>query len=110
MLIKIFHDPKLNKNNAQLIFTTHDASLLARELGKYLFRRDQIWLTDKNKDGSTKLYSLAEYEIPEDEVHTDRSYLSGIYGALPFIDMSLLSKISSKKKPTKRASGKGTRK
>jgi len=110
MLIKMFHNPKLNKNNAQLIFTTHDASLLARELGKYLFRRDQIWLTDKNKDGSTKLYSLAEYKIPENEVNIDRSYLGGRYGGLPFVDMSLLSKVASKKKSTKKTAGKGFQK
>lgn len=42
-IIRIFNNPKTNPNNAQLVITTHDASLL----GANLFRRDQIWITEK---------------------------------------------------------------
>jgi AAA15 family ATPase/GTPase len=66
---------------AQLIFTTHDCSLL--DAG--LFRRDQIWFTEKDPDtGATKLYSLYDYRVRKDE-NFRNGYLSGRYGAIPFV-------------------------
>lgn len=79
-LIKIYNDPDLNKNNAQLIFTTHNTNLLTQTL----FRRDQIWFTEKNQDQSTNLFSLSEYNVRKDK-NIERGYLSGRYGAIPFI-------------------------
>ncbi|MCK5040237.1 MAG: ATP-binding protein [Candidatus Aenigmarchaeota archaeon] len=80
-LIKLFHDPTQNKNNAQLIFTTHNTNLLDRDI----FRRDQIWFTEKDdKIGVTDLYSLVEYS-PRKDKDVERGYLAGKYGALPFI-------------------------
>jgi AAA15 family ATPase/GTPase len=80
-LIKLFHDPTQNKNNAQLIFTTHNTNLLDPDL----FRRDQIWFTEKNpSDGSTDLYSLLEYS-PRKDRDIQKGYLAGRYGAIPFI-------------------------
>ncbi|RLA79310.1 MAG: ATP-binding protein, partial [Epsilonproteobacteria bacterium] len=48
-LIKLFHDKSINTKNAQLIFATHDTNLLNR----HIFRRDQIWMTEKDKYGAT---------------------------------------------------------
>ncbi|WP_017756548.1 AAA family ATPase [Calidifontibacillus oryziterrae] len=80
-IIDSFHDPSTNKYNAQLIFTTHDTNLL----NKGLFRRDQIWLTEKYGDtGATDLYSLVELKINKDE-NFQKGYLMGRYGAIPFI-------------------------
>lgn len=80
-LIKLFHDPTQNKNNAQLIFTTHNTNLLDLDL----FRRDQIWFTEKNPSyGSTDLYSLVEYS-PRKDRDIRKGYLAGRYGAIPFI-------------------------
>ena len=80
-LIKLFHDPSQNKTNAQLIFTTHNTNLLDQDI----FRRDQIWFTEKNAgNGSTDLYSLTEYG-PRKDNDIERGYLAGKYGALPFI-------------------------
>ena len=79
-LINIYNDPDLNKNNAQLIFTTHNTNLLKQTL----FRRDQIWFTEKNQDQSTNLFSLSEYNVRKDK-NIERGYLSGRYGAIPFI-------------------------
>jgi len=80
-LIKLFNDPTQNKGNGQLIFTTHNTNLLDQDL----FRRDQIWFTEKNnKIGSTDLYSLIEYS-PRKDKDIERGYLAGRYGALPFI-------------------------
>ncbi|WP_413175600.1 AAA family ATPase [Anabaena azotica] len=79
-LVKMFNDPEINKNNAQLIFTTHDTSLLDAEI----FRPDQIWLTEKDKS-MTKLYSLLDFRPREDE-SLQKGYLLGRYGAIPFIN------------------------
>ena len=80
-LIKLFNDPTQNKNNAQLIFTTHNTNLLDLNI----FRRDQIWFTEKNpNNGSTDLYSLIEFS-PRKDKNIQKGYLAGRYGAIPFI-------------------------
>ncbi len=80
-LIKLFQDPSQNKTNAQLVFTTHNLNLLDQDI----FRRDQIWFTEKNLEvGNTDLYSLIEYS-PRKDKDIERGYLAGRYGALPFI-------------------------
>lgn len=78
-LARMFNNPEINKNQAQLIFTTHDTSLLDGEI----FRPDQIWFTEKDKS-MTKLYSLVEFQPCEDE-SLQKGYLKGRYGAIPFI-------------------------
>jgi len=78
-LARMFNNPDINKNQAQLIFTTHDTSLLDGEV----FRPDQIWFTEKDKS-MTKLYSLVEFQPCEDE-SLQKGYLKGRYGAIPFI-------------------------
>jgi len=80
-LIKLFNDPTQNKNNAQLIFTTHNTNLLDLNI----FRRDQIWFTEKNpRKGTTDLYSLIEFS-PRKDKNIQKGYLAGRYGAIPFI-------------------------
>ncbi len=79
-LISIFNSKEKNPNNAQLIFTTHDTSLLDESL----FRRDQIYFTDKNKFGATKLFSLADLSERKG-VNFAKRYLEGRYNALPYI-------------------------
>lgn len=81
LLIKLFHDPTQNTFNAQLIFTTHNTNLLDLDL----FRRDQIWFTEKNPSfGNTDLYSLIEFS-PRKDKNIQKGYLAGRYGAIPFI-------------------------
>jgi uncharacterized protein len=85
-IVKLFNSPKTNPKNAQLIFTTHDTNLLSSNL----FRKDQVWFTEKNRYGATDLYSLAEYKIPE-QSSFEQDYIAGKYGAVPFIgDLSRL--------------------
>lgn len=79
-LIELFYDPRLNPRCAQLIFTTHDSSLLSGEI----FRRDQIWFAEKTPDGSTSLYSLADFR-PQRGENIRTGYLEGRYGAIPFV-------------------------
>jgi uncharacterized protein len=79
-IVKLFNSPITNPRNAQLIFTTHDTNLLSANM----FRKDQIWFTEKDRYGATDLYSLVEYEIPDDAPF-EQDYIAGKYGAIPFI-------------------------
>ncbi|MDJ0618748.1 MAG: ATP-binding protein [Calothrix sp. MO_192.B10] len=79
-IIELFNSRETNSNNAQLIFMTHDTNLLSNKL----FRRDQIWFTEKNRYGATDLYSLAEYKIRND-ASFESDYIKGRYGAIPYI-------------------------
>jgi hypothetical protein len=78
-IIQLFNSAA-NSANAQLIFATHDTNLLSNRL----FRRDQIWFTEKNKFGATDLYSLAEYKVRND-ASFEKDYISGKYGAIPYL-------------------------
>lgn len=79
-LVEQFHSIKNNAKGAQLIFTTHDTSLLDNEL----FRRDQIWLVKKDKAQATIIYPLTDFS-PRKKEALGRGYLMGRYGALPFL-------------------------
>jgi len=79
-IVELFNDHNINKNNAQLIFNTHDTNLLSTDL----FRRDQIWFVEKDRYGAAKLYSLADFKARSDE-QFERNYLKGRYGAVPVI-------------------------
>lgn len=79
-IIALFNSKKTNPKNAQLIFTTHDTNLLSASI----FRRDQIWFTQKDRFGATELYSLAEYKVRND-ASFEKDYLSGKYGAIPIM-------------------------
>lgn len=79
-IVELFNSKQANPNNAQLIFMTHDTNLLSNKL----FRRDQIWFTEKNRYGATDLYSLAEYKIRND-ASFENDYIKGKYGAIPYI-------------------------
>ncbi|HAT1994490.1 ATP-binding protein [Legionella pneumophila serogroup 1] len=79
-LVKLICNPETNKNNAQLIFSTHDTSLLDSDA----FRRDQIWFVEKDELNSTRLYPLLEFS-PRKHEAIGKGYLQGRYGALPYI-------------------------
>lgn len=85
-LVRMFHMPELNPMGAQLLFSTHDTSLLDRTL----FRRDQIWFTEKDQDQATRLYPLSDFSPRETEAW-EKGYLIGRYGAVPFFDDSISS-------------------
>ncbi len=80
-LIQLFHDKDINSKNAQLIFATHDTNLLK----PYIFRRDQIWLTEKDKYGSTDLYSLSQFKGVRAKEDFEKQYIQGKYGAIPYL-------------------------
>jgi hypothetical protein len=79
-LLAMFHTAKTNPKNAQLIFTTHDTSLLDQEI----MRRDQIWFIEKNRANASHLYPLSDFKPRAGEA-LQKGYLNGRYGALPYI-------------------------
>lgn len=85
-LVRIFEDPKTNPLGAQLIFTTHDTSLMNH------LNRDEVWLTQKLDDGTTRLGALAEFagERVRKSQNLENAYLHGRFGALPQLDQSIL--------------------
>lgn len=85
-IVLLFMDPEKNKNNAQLVFATHDTNLLDLKL----IRRDQIWFTEKDACDSTDLYSLVEFKdnngnTVRNDKNIAKDYIAGRYGAIPFI-------------------------
>lgn len=100
-IIGLFNTLETNPNRAQLIFTTHDTNLLDRSL----FRRDQIWFTEKDSYGATHLYSLVEFK-PRNDESFERNYFRGKYGAIPYLgDLSRI--ITAAEQPQVEASDNG---
>jgi AAA15 family ATPase/GTPase len=64
----------------QVIVTTHESNLLDQDL----LRRDEIWFTEKDQGGSTRLYSLADFKVRND-LEIRKHYLQGRFGAVPFL-------------------------
>ncbi len=84
-IVSLFNSKHQNPRNAQLIFNTHDTNLL----DSGLFRRDQVWFTEKNKYGEARLYSLGDFksdEVRKKEAFED-NYIRGKYGAVPYLDL-----------------------
>ncbi|GAA5086084.1 hypothetical protein GCM10023259_098860 [Thermocatellispora tengchongensis] len=83
-LLRIFHNPATNPHGAQLIFTSHDTSLLNH------LNRDEVWLTEKQADGSTRLGALADFagERVRKSQNLENAYLHGRFGALPQVDQT----------------------
>ena len=83
-LIELFHNPKVNKNNSQLIFATHETTLLDNRI----FRKDQIWFGEKNKLGETEFFSVKDFKDLKNvrpNIPFDRWYRTGKFGAVPNI-------------------------
>jgi AAA15 family ATPase/GTPase len=84
-LVRLFYRPEVNTGGAQLIFTTHNTSLLD---APNLFRRDQVWFVEKDQDQASALVSLSEFHPRKNEA-LERGYLMGRYGAVPFFSDTL---------------------
>lgn len=83
-IIELFQDPRTNPKNAQLIFSTHDASLLGTSFGEPILKRDEVWFVEKQDNGASELYPLTSFK-PRKEHNLERHYLGGSYGAVPDI-------------------------
>jgi uncharacterized protein len=84
-LLKMIFSKSENSNRAQVIFTTHNPLFLDGTL----MRRDQIYFTDKDDEGTTHLYPLTDYQ-PRNDESLIRGYMAGRYGAVPFIPHGLI--------------------
>jgi uncharacterized protein len=90
-LIALFQSPETNPRRAQLVFNSHDTTILGASAasragvdGQRLLGRDQVWFTEKSNDGATRLYPLTDLDPRKDEA-LERRYLDGRYGATPIL-------------------------
>jgi len=81
-LIQLFHNPLVNKKNAQLIFATHDITQLSNDH----FRRDQVWFTEKNEYGATSMFRCSDIQGIRLGTPLDKWYATGRFGATPIIN------------------------
>jgi hypothetical protein len=93
LIIRLFNDPEVNCGNAQLIFSTHNITLMSPEH----FRRDQIWLTEKTK-GATRCFSLEDFDKKKVKPTSpfNRWYAEGRFGAVPKIDYQSIASLLKK--------------
>ncbi|TCW79781.1 ATP-binding protein [Burkholderia sp. SRS-46] len=78
-LVSLFNDKDINVGAAQLIFSTHDTNLLCSGV----FRRDQIWFAEKDREGATHFFPLTEISVDQRD-NLEKGYLQGRFGAIPF--------------------------
>lgn len=81
-IVKMFNDPQLNVNNAQLIFSSHDTSLMDEDY----MRRDQIWFTEKSDKGESVLYCLDEFKEVRKDTPFAKWYHQNRFDAIPRLD------------------------
>lgn len=84
-VIWMFEDPRVNTHGAQMVFTTHDASLL-RPLagGERILDRDMVWMSEKDSRGATRLYPLSSLRPPpRPDENLERGWLLGRFGGTP---------------------------
>ena len=79
MLLKFIVDLFYDENSrAQLIYTTHDTTLM----DKRFFRREQIWFVQKDEFGYSELLALSNFKVRSD-ASFEKDYLAGVYGGIP---------------------------
>ncbi len=80
-IVDMFQSPETNRNGAQLVFTTHDVSLL----DSHKMRRDQVWFAEKDNDQVSHLFPLLDFSPRKGEA-LERNYLGGRYGGIPILE------------------------
>ncbi|MFF9512060.1 ATP/GTP-binding protein [Streptomyces sp. NPDC014724] len=89
-LVGMFQSPEINRAGAQLVFSTHEAALLGRNVRTELFR-DQVWFTEKDpRTLATRLFPMTEFSVRDSAENLEKRYLGGRYGAVPHLDDELL--------------------
>ena len=79
-LVNLFHDPDINMQNAQLIFTSHETSIMA----KGFVHQDQVWFFEKGANENSKLFPLSDFKVKELKTF-QKAYNDGRFGAVPRI-------------------------
>ena len=80
-LVEMFNVPNINKGRAQLIFSTHDTSILKSDI----LKRDEIWFVEKNEEGCSEVYPLTEFKAIREGFNYEKGYLEGRFGAIPYL-------------------------
>jgi hypothetical protein len=92
--VRMFQDSEANPRGAQMMFTSHDATLLYTLLGSdRVLDRDTVWLTEKRSDGATEIYPLTSLSPPpRKEDNLFRKYLLGHYGGVPRVSSGMMAR------------------
>ena len=88
LIIDWFEDPSVNKTGAQLIFTSHDMTLLDAGRGDRA-KREQVWFVEKGADGASELFNLADFPLQKGS-NIVKQYLEGRFGGVPYTAPSLI--------------------
>ena len=83
-VLDLFQDPESNPRHAQIVFNSHDVTVMGDSTSPRLLGRDQIWFTEKSNDGSTRLYPLTDFD-PRKQESVGKRFLEGHYGARPIL-------------------------
>lgn len=79
LIVDIFRNERINRNNTQLIFTTHDVNLLDQNT----IRKDQVWFTEKDEYGVSEMFSLSDFEDVREDTLFAKWYLNNKFGGVP---------------------------
>jgi hypothetical protein len=97
-IVSLFQDHRTNPRRAQLIFNSHDPTVLGDSNEDRLLGRDQIWFTEKGMDGRSRLYPLTDFSPRKNEA-IERRYLRGRYGATPVFSQQEFERIILETEP-----------
>lgn len=89
LIVRLFHDPHVNRKHAQLLFTTHNLNLMTPQS----FRKDQLWLTEKTS-GATTISSLDDFDASlKSSSPFSKWYDEGRLGGIPNINYRVVSEL-----------------
>ena len=91
-LIGLFQSPTIKPLRSQLIFTSHDATLLGTLDTEEILHRDEIWFTEKDDEGASSLYPLTDFKPRKEGENRQRRYLNGNYGGVPDLSTYLFER------------------
>ena len=91
LIIDWSEDPLVNTSGAQLIFTSHDMTLLDAGRGDR-GKREQVWFVEKDSDGVSELFNLADFPLQKGS-NIVKQYLEGRFGGVPYTVPSLIHKL-----------------
>ena len=95
IIVDWFEDPDVNATGAQLVFTSHDMSLMGTGSGE-LAKREQVWLVEKDAEGASELVNLGEFAL-QPKSNVPKQYLEGRFGAVPYTVPSLIHNLLDRK-------------
>ena len=95
IIVDWFEDPDVNATGAQLVFTSHDMSLMGTGSGER-DKREQVWLVEKDAEGTSELINLGEFAL-QPRSNVPKQYLEGRFGAVPYTVPSLIHSLLDQK-------------